>query len=225
MQQEQLDWGDISMPLVWFGDWSRGSCALFSPHCTERNFIWQRVGWNARALSCKLRLASWLSLFPWRRGGENCTLLQVSGTEALTSYFWMQMWSDLWQANRKSDQRWTIKPERLGIKTSTANKSNPWQQDWTNTCTAGASSRWYLTGSETTRFGIGNVVPNPSPWQMLQLLMAMTAKCWQGFGTANHQHSIFSLFLLEKISLCRYLSSNRNKSKQSVQSYTGTPQY
>lgn len=126
MQQEQLDWGDISMPLVWFSDWSRGSCALSSSHCTTRNFMWQRAEWNIQALSSKLRLASWLSLF-WMRGREKCISLQVSGTVAPTSCFWTQMWSDLWQARSKPDHGWTIKPERLEIKTSTANKSNPWQ--------------------------------------------------------------------------------------------------
>lgn len=83
----QLDWGDISMPLVWFGDWSWSSYALASPHCTERNFMWQRVEWNVRSLCNKHRLALWLWLFR-KRGQGKCTSLQVSGTEARTACFW-----------------------------------------------------------------------------------------------------------------------------------------
>lgn len=152
----QLDWGDISMPLVWFGDWSWSSYALASPHCAERNFMWQRVEWNVRSLSNKHRLASWLWLFR-ERGQGKCTSLQVSGTEARTACFWDA--NAIWfmpgqicpQVNYKIrvDLKWKHHDSA----------SNPRQWGWT--CTAGASGRCYLTGSETIRFGIGIVVPEP----------------------------------------------------------------
>lgn len=74
-------------------------------------------------------------------------------------------------------------------------KSSPWQWAWGSRWAAAVSPRCYLTSCDKIRLDIWIAVPGTArspllPWQMLQLVIVMTANCWHGFVSPTHLHQV-----------------------------------
>lgn len=78
-------------------------------------------------------------------------------------------------------------------------KSSPWQWAWRSRWVAGVSPCCYLTSCDKIRLDIWIAVPGTarSPllaWQMLQLVIVITANCWHGFVSPTHLHQVCVFF-------------------------------
>lgn len=150
---------EVILVCPWRGSVTEAEALMLSLPLTAHRRILCDRGWNEMSGDSPTNI-DWLHGFgclergdresarPWRQwnGGSDCLFL---GCNAIWFMPGQEQICPQVDYKIRVDLKWKHHDSA----------SNPRQWGWA--CTAGASARCYLTGSETIRFGIGIVVPEP----------------------------------------------------------------
>lgn len=157
--------------------------ALASPHCTERNFMWQRVEWNVRSLSGKHR---WLCSFRCFGKGDGESAHSCKSVERRLGLLvsGMQMRCDLCQARGKICPQVDYKAREIWTGNGTMLNLIPDSEDEHAQLVCRPAAIWQAVRQSGLALGLVHL--NSSTWQMLQLAIATTAECWRGLVSTIH---------------------------------------
>lgn len=202
-------WTEVILVCPWCGSVTEAETLMLSLPLTVQGRILCDRGWNKMSRASPTNI-DWLCGFGCLGRGDRESARPCKSVEwrLVLLVFGMQMRSDSCQA--KSAHRWTIKSGLIWNENTTMLHLIPNCEDEHAKLVRQPAVIWQV--ARQSGLALGLLYLSPSLWQMLQLAIAMAAKCWRGFVSNIHLHPSFSLFAVERISSCWYLIFNRNKS-------------